>query len=56
MKRVAKEAGVMIRKAFKEDKSVMTKNGDSTDLVTETDRAVEQFIMERLKEFKPEWL
>lgn len=56
MKRIAREAGVMVRKAFKEEKSVMIKNGDTTDLVTETDRAVEQFVVEQLKAFQPDWL
>lgn len=55
MKSLALDVGVVIKKRFYEDKLVTIKNGDTTDLVTETDKWVENHIRERLTEFRPEW-
>lgn len=42
----------IIRKAFHEKKSVLTKSCD-VDLVTETDQAVEKLLIDRIKENFP---
>ena len=55
MERIALEAGKVIRKCFDGAKVVSIKNGDTTDLVTETDRWVENFVRDQLAAFQPEW-
>ncbi|XP_068200081.1 inositol monophosphatase 1-like [Antennarius striatus] len=49
---VAKEAGKMIREALQKDISIMEKSSP-VDLVTETDRKVEQLIISSIKEKYP---
>ena len=44
----------MIREAFSKSKNVLCKGGWSTDLVTETDEAVEKMILEELKKLFPD--
>ncbi|XP_037090142.1 inositol monophosphatase 1-like isoform X1 [Pollicipes pollicipes] len=46
--RLAREAGAMIKDAFKKKKNVMLKSSP-VDLVTETDQAVEKFIFSELR-------
>lgn len=53
--RIALEAGKVVRETFSKDKHVAFKNGDTTDLVTETDQWVENFVREQLRLFKPDW-
>lgn len=53
--RIAVEAGKVIKEAFAVDKIVSIKNGDTSDLVTETDCWVENYVREQLSLFKPEW-
>lgn len=56
MERIAREAGGVIAEYFaQEHKSVSIKNGDTTDLVTETDQWVETFVRDQLRAFKPDW-
>jgi len=55
MKALALEVGAVIKKTFYEDKLVAIKNGDTTDLVTETDKWVENHIRETLAKFRPNW-
>ena len=49
----ALSAGEVISKAFTEAKTIETKKGDA-DLVTETDKACEKLIFERLRESFPD--
>ena len=53
---VAKKAGELIAASWGQAKGFDCKDGHSTDLVTQTDRQVEQFIFERLKAFYPKHL
>ncbi len=55
MERVAKEAGKVIQETFHKEKQVSIKNGDTTDLVTETDRWIENYVREQLCLFRPDW-
>ncbi|RKP12693.1 hypothetical protein BJ684DRAFT_405, partial [Piptocephalis cylindrospora] len=51
---LAKEAGGIILQAYTDGKSAETKEGNSTDLVTETDQAVEKLVFGRLRFAFPE--
>ncbi|XP_077865864.1 inositol monophosphatase 1-like, partial [Saccoglossus kowalevskii] len=48
----AREAGVVIREAYKLEKRVLLKSS-AADLVTETDQRVEKMIISRLKDKYP---
>src|SRR5262249_55830478 len=51
---IATEAGHVVKTAYASDlKRVHIKNGDPTDLVTETDRSVERLIVSRLSAAYP---
>ncbi|XP_077983143.1 inositol monophosphatase 1-like [Glandiceps talaboti] len=50
--RIAREAGEVIREAYKLEKRVLTKSS-AADLVTETDQRVEKMIISKLKEKFP---
>lgn len=49
---IAREAGTLIREAFQKGKEVMTKDGFA-DLVTETDRKVEELVISHLQKKFP---
>lgn len=56
MERIAEAAGAVIAEYFAEEhKTVSIKNGDTADLVTETDRWVESFVRDQLRAFQPQW-
>eukprot|EP00118_Oscarella_pearsei_P003517 m.14597 g.14597 ORF g.14597 m.14597 type:complete len:281 (+) comp25848_c0_seq1:151-993(+) len=50
---IAKRAGQIVREAFDKPKTIIFKDGCSTDLVTETDDLVEKLIISTLKERFP---
>jgi fructose-1,6-bisphosphatase/inositol monophosphatase family enzyme len=54
-KGVALEAGELIVSAWHQEKHIECKDGSGTDLVTSTDKQVEQMIFKRLKARFPEY-
>lgn len=56
MERIALEAGKVIKETItKTNKRVFIKNDDTTDLVTETDRWVENYVRAELSKLEPDW-
>lgn len=53
---IAREAGAMSKSAFAAPKLVQNKDSTAQDLVTETDRAVENLVRRRLQENFPDFL
>lgn len=48
---LAKEAGALIKEAFYKEKAITFK--DATDMVTETDKLVEAFVIGKIREKYP---
>lgn len=53
IKQIIEEAGEVLRKAFYQSKVVSTKS-NSTDLVTETDKKIERYLIDRISVLYPE--
>lgn len=50
---LARKAGQLMRVASERPKNVEIKNGGPTDLVTETDKAVQEYIFKQIRETFP---